>query len=354
MADCTLEQVDKHFGRVHALRGLSLAARDGELLVILGATGAGKTTLLRVIAGLERPDAGTVRIAGDAVNDVPPAARDVAMVFQNFSLYPRLTVRRNLAFPLQAPSRRVAPAEVERRVAWAAELLHIEPLLERKPATLSGGEQQRVAIGRCIVREPRLFLLDEPLANLDAKLRESMRLELLKLQRRLATTMLFVTHDHTEAMSLGDRIGVLHEGRLLQVGTPDEVYRRPACMTVAQLLGSPPINLLPGGGGGGRWTAFGGTIVAEAAARSLRATVGIRPHDVEVRAEPTPPGDGPRVELVENLGAEQLLVVVAPTGERLRACVPAAARFEVGQPVRVSARPDAGCVFDADSGVRLE
>lgn len=354
MAECSLEQVDKRFGRVHALRELSLEARDGELLVILGATGAGKTTLLRVIAGLERAERGRVSIAGRPVDGLPPAERDVAMVFQNFSLYPRLTVRANLSFPLEAPLRRVPRDEVARRVSWAAELLHITPLLDRKPATLSGGEQQRVAIGRCIVREPRLFLLDEPLANLDAKLRESMRLELLRLQRRLATTMLFVTHDHTEAMSLGDRIAVLREGRLLQLGKPDEVYRRPACLTVAELLGSPPINVLPAAGGGGRWTAFGGAIVAECRPAPVpRVLLAVRPHDVDVATDDGAAANA-RIELNENLGAERLLVLVNHAGERLRACVASSTHLQRGQAVRVSARPGSVLAFDADTGARVD
>ena len=224
----SLRGVSKRLGQTQALRGIELEARADELLVVLGPTGAGKTTLLRTIAGLEEPDAGTVHMAGIDVTALDPAARDVALVFQNFSLYPRWSVRRNLEFPLRAPGRNLPEAEIRRRIDWAAEILKITRFLDRDSARLSGGEMQRVAIGRAIVRRPRLFLMDEPLTNLDAKLREALRVELVELRRTLGTPMVFVTHDQAEALSMADRIVVLSEGRILQTGTPREIYERPA------------------------------------------------------------------------------------------------------------------------------
>ena len=214
--------------------------------MLLGPTGAGKTTTLRLIAGLEKPDDGTVSIGGEDTAGWSVAQRDVALVFQYYSLYPRYTVRQNLAFPLKSRVRNFAPDEIERRVARAAKMLRIEHLLERKTDQLSGGEMQRVSIGRAIVRDPSVFLMDEPLSNLDAKLREALRSELKDLQTSLGATFLFVTHDQIEAMSMGDRIGVLNEGRLVQVGTPNEIYNAPRDTFVATFVGSPAMNLLDG------------------------------------------------------------------------------------------------------------
>ena len=213
-----LQGVCKRFGRVEALRSVSLELGPSELLVVLGPTGAGKTTLLRTIAGLEMPEAGRVEMSGEDITHRLPAGRGVALVFQNFSLYPDWTVRRNMEFPLKAPGRRLKAAEIEERIRWAAFLLRIGDLLERRVEQLSGGEMQRVAIGRAIVRRPRLFLMDEPLTNLDAKLREALRVDLVVLQRELGIPMIYVTHDQAEAMSMGDRIAVLDGGRVLQTG----------------------------------------------------------------------------------------------------------------------------------------
>ena len=233
----SLAGVTKHYGRVVALAGVDLQVAADELLVVLGPTGAGKTTLLRTVVGLERPDAGTLTLAGQDLTFASPASRDMALVFQNFSLYPDWTVRRNLEFPLRAPGRRLPATEIATRVTWAADLLRITRLLDRPANRLSGGEMQRVAIGRAIVRRPRLFLMDEPLTNLDAKLRETLRVELAVLRRRLRTPMIFVTHDQVEALSMADRIVVLSEGRVLQTGTPEEIYRRPVSPAVARQLG---------------------------------------------------------------------------------------------------------------------
>ncbi len=245
-----LAGVAKRFGSRIALAGVDLEIGADELVVVLGPTGAGKSTLLRTIAGLEAPDGGTVELGGRDATILPPADRDVAMVFQDFALYPDWTVRRNLEFPLLAPGRAVDAAERARRVAWAADLLRIGRLLDRSAARLSGGEMQRVAIGRAIVRRPKLFLLDEPLANLDAKLREALRNELVALRRELRIPMIYVTHDQTEALSMADRIVVLREGRVLQTGSPEDIYRRPVSPEVARQLGMPPINLIPGAGSG--------------------------------------------------------------------------------------------------------
>jgi multiple sugar transport system ATP-binding protein len=271
----------KRFGANYALRDVDFDLYEDELLVVLGATGAGKTTLLRAVAGLAPPDEGVVRIGGRDVTFAEPRERDVALVFQNFSLYPRFSVRKNLEFPLRAPGRQVPEAEIKERVEWAADLLKITRYLDRDAARLSGGEMQRVAIGRAIVRRPKLFLMDEPLTNLDAKLRESLRVELLELRRKLKTPMLYVTHDQAEALSMADRIVVLSEGRVLQTGTPYEIYRRPASPSVAQQLGQPTINLIQAQLSGGHWVTTDGTPIAPAPSASPELVLlGIRPEDI--------------------------------------------------------------------------
>ena len=301
-----LRGVAKRFGTVTALDGVDLEVGAREVVCVLGPTGAGKTTLLRVVAGLERPDAGTVRLAGADAAGRSPAERDVALVFQSFSLYPRWSVRENLAFPLRAPGRALGPGEVAARVAEAARLLRIEPLLDRPARRLSGGEMQRVAIGRALVRRPRLFLLDEPLSNLDAKLREALRAEIADLVRELGTPMLYVTHDQAEAMSMGDRLLVLAAGRVLQSGTPREVYRAPASPEVATLLGQPRINLLRARRVDGLWRLADGTPLGPAAADAPPAALlGIRPEDVAPEGGPAPA----RVLLVEDLGHARVIAV---------------------------------------------
>ncbi len=243
MASVDFEQIEKRYAEVVALVDLRLSVADRERLAVVGPSGCGKSTLLRLLAGLEEPTRGTIRIDGKPVNERSPQERNVAMVFQDYALYPHRTVRGNLAFPLEM--RRVARDEIRRRVAAVAELLAIAPLLDRRPSELSGGERQRVAMGRALVREPSVFLLDEPLSNLDAKLRVRVRAEIAELQRRTGTTMLYVTHDQVEAMTLGERVAVLHQGRLQQVAPPRELYARPANLFVAGFIGSPPMNLLP-------------------------------------------------------------------------------------------------------------
>jgi len=228
---------------VAALRGVDLDARDGELIVVVGPSGSGKTTLLRCVAGLEQPDSGRIEVADRDVTDLSPGERDVAMVFQEYALYPHLSVRENIGFGLRA--RKVEAGEVETKISDAAVLLGIEETLDRRPAELSGGERQRVALARAIVRAPAAFLLDEPLSNLDAELRAYMRAEIRGLQRRLGTTALYVTHDQIEALTMGDRVAVLRDGRVEQFGTPEEIYDSPASTFVARFIGSPPMNVVP-------------------------------------------------------------------------------------------------------------
>jgi multiple sugar transport system ATP-binding protein len=240
-------QITKKFGDVSAIEGITLAVRNGEFMVLLGPSGCGKTTFLRIIAGLERQSAGDIVIGGEVVNDIPPRARGIAMVFQSYGLYPHFTIRDNIAFPLK--TQRAARSEIETKVGWAAQLLGIEHLLDRRPRQLSGGERQRVALARALVRDPTVFLLDEPLSNLDAKLRASARSEIKRFQQRVGTTAIYVTHDQVEAMGMGDRIAVLDHGKLRQVGTPAAIYDEPADRFVATFVGTPPMNLVAWNGG---------------------------------------------------------------------------------------------------------
>ena len=269
MASISLQGITKRFGATTALSDVRLDIADGEFFVLLGPSGAGKTTTLRVIAGLERPDAGTVHMNDDDVTSSVPAQRDCAFVFQQYSLYPHLSVYDNLAFPLRAPLRRTPEAEIRQRVERVAATLHIENKLQSKATALSGGEMQRVAIGRALVREPRVYLMDEPLSSLDAKLREELRVELKRIQRQSGATVVYVTHDQVEATTMADRIAILEDGQIQQVGTPEQIYQAPVTVQVAQRLGSPPINVLPAD-----W--FFGQHPAAA------ASVGIRPEDVEL------------------------------------------------------------------------
>jgi multiple sugar transport system ATP-binding protein len=270
MAELALRGLIKRFGDVSAVHELNLEVASGEFIVLLGPSGAGKTTTLRLVAGLESPDAGQVHIGGFDVTRTAPALRDVTFVFQQYSLYPHLSVFDNLAFPLRSPMRRTPEAEVRRKVTEVASLLRIEDKLANPATKLSGGQMQRVAIGRALVREPSVTLMDEPLSSLDAKLRNDLRLELKRIQQDLGATMLYVTHDQTEAMTLADRIGVLDHGALVQVGTPQQIYREPVSSYVAARLGSPRINLLP--------RALIGSLDAPSAA----ATVGVRPDATRV------------------------------------------------------------------------
>jgi len=306
VAEIRLEGVTKRFGRTAAVEDLSLTIADGEFLVLLGPTGAGKTTALRLVAGLERPDAGRIAIGGRDVTAEPPAARDVTFVFQQYSLYPHLSVYDNLAFPLRSPTRRVPEAEIETTVRELARLLQIEDKLKNRATQLSGGQMQRVAIGRALVRRPSVYLMDEPLSSLDAKLRADLRLELKRIQVDLGATILYVTHDQIEAMTLATRIGVIDRGRLVQVGSPREIYEQPVDTYVAQRLGQPAINLLPAD-----------LLPANRLAAGTR-TVGARTEHIRVT-----PADGQargRVKWVEHLG-DQSHLHIALDGHSLVALV---------------------------------
>lgn len=358
MSEVVLENLTRRYDRgggAAALERLTLRVAPGELLVVVGPSGCGKSTSLRLIAGLDEPDEGSIRIGGREMRGVAPQDRDVAMVFQGYALYPHMRVREILEFPLKM--RGEAPDARKRKVGHAADLLGLGRLLERRPGELSGGERQRVAMGRAIVREPKVFLFDEPLANLDAALRATLRTELGALVERLGTTSLYVTHDHVEAMTLGDRIAVLRAGRLEQLGTPREIYERPRTEFVATFLGSPPMSLLDVEHGDGGASLGGAFELAEGDAPASAARAGVRPEHVRVAASAE--GGGARalratleVGAVEPLGAETHVELVAPR-VRLRARVAgfdAPARGE-----RVPVAIDAARVawFDA-SGERVE
>jgi len=348
MASVTVRQLSKVFdGGVQALHDLDLDVRDGELLVLLGPSGSGKTTVLRCIAGLEEPTGGEVVIGERVVTHDPPAARDVAMVFQTPALYPHLTVRENIAFPLEI--RGVSDAQVARRVLEAAARLGLAAL-DRVPAQLSEGERQRAALGRAIVRGPQAFLLDEPLSRLDPKLRIELRGELLALHRALAATMIYVTHDQTEAMTMGQRIAVLHEGRLRQVGTPEEIYQRPADVHVARFIGTPGMNVLEGRGRGtgegGRVIEAGSlTIPIELSTYEGELQVGIRPEFVGLCAVDKGVGNAD-VLVVEPLGSETL-VHLNSGGQALVARLPGFADVRVGTRVGVKVDRRRLYLFDA-------
>ena len=354
MAHIQLRNITKKFGQATALRGLDLEIADGEFFVLLGETGAGKTTTLRLIAGLEKPTEGEIFIDGQNVANWGAAERDVALVLQQYSLYPRYTVRENLEFPLKSKIRRVEPAEIKARVDRVARTLRIEHLLERKTDRLSGGEMQRVSIGRAIVRKPRVFLMDEPLSALDAKLREALRTELKNLQMNLGATFLFVTHDQVEAMSMGDKIGVLNHGRLVQVGTPKEIYTNPKNTFVARSVGSPPMNLLHGQVEGDKAVMAEAGIVLPLASSHMGSvgremTFGIRPEDVHL----LPGGAGEaRVHDVEDHGVEKILTMKVG-GALLRATAPAQAKVSIDDSVRFAWDADKVYLFDRRTGESL-
>jgi multiple sugar transport system ATP-binding protein len=334
MASIALQGITKSFGSVRALQELSLEIADGEFFVLLGPSGAGKTTTLRVIAGIERPDAGSVRMDGVDMTAAAPAGRDCAFVFQQYSLYPHLTVFDNLAFPLRSPLRRTPADRIKRRVQEVAEMLHIESKLQRKATALSGGEMQRVAIGRALVREPRVFLMDEPLSSLDARLREELRVELKRLQQRNGATVLYVTHDQVEATTLADRIGILEAGVVQQVGTPRQIYSEPATLHVAQRLGSPAVNILPAD-----W--FGGIAGPNA------AHVAIRPEDVELTQ-----GNGLASFRVIECSLVKHLIVAERDGVEVRSRRPLEHAIEPGSPVRLGF-PPRHCMFFDRAGRRI-
>jgi ABC-type sugar transport system ATPase subunit len=340
MAALTLRKVVKRFGHVEIIHGIDLDILDGEFVVIVGPSGCGKTTLLRMIAGLEELTDGEVRIGDQVVNNVEPAARGVAMVFQTYALYPHMTVEENMGFGLRMAGS--PKAEIKARVARAAEILHLTPFLRRRPGHLSGGQRQRVAIGRAIVREPKVFLFDEPLSNLDAELRVQMRIELSKLHSDLETTMIYVTHDQLEAMTLADKIVVLNQGRIEQVGTPTDLYQRPTNLFVAGFIGSPKMNFLkiPFAENDGKNLKLkspdfrGGELTIEAPAGvSVRPggelTLGIRPEHIEMTDKDH--GKGVlKIELVETLGDLTHLHGNTEAGNRIRVSITGFHQFRHG------------------------
>jgi len=352
MSNVVLQHVTKEFKQVTALKDISFNIEDGEFFVLLGPTGAGKTTTLRIIAGLEKQTKGDILFDGQSVNQLVPADRDIAFVFQQYSLYPTMSVYDNLAFPLRSPLRKTPEAEIKTRVEHAAELLRITHLLTRKTAKLSGGEMQRVSIGRAIVREPRIFLMDEPLSNLDAKLRESLRVELKHIQKTHKSTMLFVTHDQIEALTMADHIGVMCEGDLVQVGTPYDIYDRPATTFVAQLVGTPRINLLKAGRDGDSLSVPNSTIrlSTPTGGSAIPSTfmLGVRPEDVKLGSGGTLTG---AVALIEPLGVETMIHI--KTGEQmLTSIIPGMSHHKLGDNVTFDISPNQLHYFD-NSGNRI-
>ena len=337
MASVTFDQVTKRFGDTTAVSDLELAIEDGEFMVLVGPSGCGKSTALRMLAGLEKVSDGRILIGDRVINNVSPQHRDIAMVFQSYALYPHMTVYDNLAFGLR--NQHVPKQDIERRVHRAAEILDLGPLIKRKPKQLSGGQRQRVALGRAIVREPAAFLMDEPLSNLDAKLRVQTRAEILKLQNELGTTTIYVTHDQVEAMTMGDRIAVMNFGVLQQVGSPEDLYRDPRNLFVAGFIGSPAMNLVPAS-------------VLDGVGTDDRIA-GFRPEHIDL-------GDGRpdavhfdgRVEVVEYLGDEQLVHMVRKETP-LQAKLPVEERLHLGEERTVTVPRDKVLLFDAETKERV-
>ncbi|MBS7702118.1 ABC transporter ATP-binding protein [Chelatococcus asaccharovorans] len=354
MATVEFVKLVKRYGAIEVVHAIDLAINDGEFIVLVGPSGCGKSTSLRMLAGLEDISAGEIRIDGRVVNEVEPRDRDIAMVFQDYALYPHMSVYENMAFSLQY--RKVPKREIDKRVREAASVLGLDPYLNRRPKQLSGGQRQRVAMGRAIVRKPQVFLFDEPLSNLDAKLRGSMRIEMKKLHQRLGVTTVYVTHDQVEAMTLADRVVVMNGGHIEQIGTPDEVYHAPASLFVAGFIGAPTMNLIPA-----RVEAGGLKLDGTEAAVPLNADLdegarvvfGLRPEDVEVVEEGTPPPGfvdlAAVVEVVEPLGADTLVFTSLGThavASRVRPEV----RPAPGETVKLRCNLSRMHLFDADTG----
>jgi multiple sugar transport system ATP-binding protein len=359
MAQVVLRQVNKFYDSVHAVKDVNLHIRDKEFIVFVGPSGCGKTTTLRMIAGLEAISSGDISIGGQVVNDLAPMDRDIAMVFQNYALYPHMSVFDNMAFGLKM--RKFDKREIAERVKQAADILGIEQLLKRKPRQLSGGQRQRVALGRAIVRHPQVFLFDEPLSNLDAKLRVQMRVELKKLHQRLGTTAVYVTHDQVEAMTLGDRVVVMKDGWVQQVGEPLELYNNPANRFVAGFIGSPAMNFanVVLADGDGRITAKNSGLEIEVppsqAARlrphvGKKVTLGVRPEDLRVAHDGDPPGltFNSKIEVIEQLGSE-ILLDVRVGDDMMVAAVEPTIRTKVQDTLRLTANPDRLHFFDSQT-----
>jgi len=349
MATVTLDRLRKSYNGREVVHGVSCAVADGELVVVVGPSGCGKSTLLRMVAGLETVTAGTVSIDGRVVNQVEPKDRDIAMVFQNYALYPHMSVYDNMAYGLKM--RGMDKGEIRNRVARAAGILQLDGLYDRKPRQLSGGQRQRVAMGRAIVRDPKVFLFDEPLSNLDALLRVQMRVEIKRLQQQLGTTSLYVTHDQVEAMTLADRLIVMNAGIADQIGAPLALYERPETLFVAGFIGSPAMNLLPGRLESGGISVAGSVLPAANGEAGRPVVVGLRPEHLE----PAPDGKlTVRVDLLERLGADTILHGSAGAdAPRLTARVPASFAPDLGSSVALAIRPEHIHLFDPESGKRL-
>ena len=347
MSSLSLSRLTKVFDKTEVLHGIDLEIAEGEFVVLVGPSGCGKSTTLRLIAGLEEVSSGDIKIGGRVVNNLEPKERDIAMVFQNYAIYPHMSVRKNIGFGLRTSP--LSKPEKEARLEEVAAILDMTPLLDRKPSQLSGGQRQRVAIGRAMVRDPAVFLFDEPLSNLDAQLRTQMRLEIKKLHQRVGKTIVFVTHDQVEAMTLADRIVIMKDGHIQQVGTPAEVYHSPANRFVAQFIGAPSMNMLKAKGAESGISLFNGTtlpIRRPGLAPGQPVTVGIRPDDLSPGAAPLLTG---RITVQEPLGAETLIYVDV-AGTEIVAKASGRTPPPVGSEVALSASPETVHVFDGASG----
>jgi sn-glycerol 3-phosphate transport system ATP-binding protein len=353
MADVALKNVRKSYGELEVIHGVDLTIADGEFIVLVGPSGCGKTTLLRMVAGLERITKGDITIGGKVVNEVEPGERNIAMVFQNYALYPHMSVYENMSYGLRI--RKMPRAEIERRVQRAANILQIQALLQRKPRQLSGGQRQRVAMGRAIVREPAVFLFDEPLSNLDAKLRVQMRLEMRKLHRELGVTSIYVTHDQVEAMTLADRLVVMNQGVAEQIGAPKDVYTYPATTYVAGFIGSPAMNFLPAkvaerGIQLGSGQTLGLEVAGLGSLRGRTVTFGVRPEHLTL-------GEGPgafdfRIDVTEELGADTLLHGPLD-GTDIVVRLPGSLGLRAGDQIRLHPDPSLVHLFDSETGKRI-
>jgi sn-glycerol 3-phosphate transport system ATP-binding protein len=353
MAEVKISQIKKSFGDVHVLHGIDTTIADGEFMVLLGPSGCGKSTLLRIVAGLETQSAGDVLIGGRVVNEVEPKDRNIAMVFQNYALYPHMSVYDNMAYGLRV--RGMDKGEIETRVQKAARILELGQLLQRKPRQLSGGQRQRVAMGRAIVRDPQVFLFDEPLSNLDAKLRVQMRIEIKRLHQTIKTTSIYVTHDQVEAMTLADRLIVMHAGNAEQIGSPLEIYAKPASVFVAGFIGAPAMNLVTARAEGGAIKAGGLGLPLPAGARvdSGREVVwGVRPEHFTLAHGGSSALSLP-VELVEALGADTLVHGQVTQGAHLTVRLAGTTRVAEGDRLPLAVPPDAVHLFDKETGRRL-
>ncbi|PDV86695.1 sugar ABC transporter ATP-binding protein [Rhizobium sp. H4] len=353
MSALDIENIRKTYGEVETLKGIDISLESGEFLVLLGSSGCGKSTLLNIIAGLAEATSGDVRIGGRSVLGVHPKDRDIAMVFQSYALYPNLTVHRNIGFGLEM--RKVPAGERDKAVRDAAKLLQIENLLDRKPSQLSGGQRQRVAIGRALVRKPEVFLFDEPLSNLDAKLRMEMRTEIKRLHQMLKTTVVYVTHDQIEAMTLASRIAVMRDGRIEQLGTPEEIYNHPATLYVATFVGAPPMNLLKATIRDGRLALSGSDISLPLPSRFRDVTgdgrdviLGIRPEALRTA------GDGPSIEAtleIAELTGPELVVTALAGNQRLMACLPPRTPIRNSETLTLFLDEEAMHLFDPQTGL---